>query len=218
MTNNGNRYIIDTEGINHELDRDLDKIFIKYKNLRYALYNRYASQMDNYVKKEELLEYINEQFIKLVKEYDIHSDVDFPYYIKSKLTMRVRNSYVKKNRMKESNMVLGHDDTTLESIIESNNSLIRNSDVLEYLFDNTEFTYIESELLKRLLNDCNFKDDSDIVAEVSLETEESRKDVAKILSDLKYFIKKKLEYYETENKTQDIVKGRVNRENNVWEL
>lgn len=216
--NNGNRYVIDTEGIQQDLDRDIDKLMHNYKNLRYALYYRYASQMDNYVKKEELLEYINEQFIKLVKEYNIQSEVDFPYYIKSKLTMRVRNSYVKKNKDREANVVFGNENDTLETIIESSSSELGMSDLLGYLFDGVEFTEIENELLTEIFTNDENVDDPIIVSNVASRMEVPRKDVTRTLTELKDFIRFKLYAHETQNKDIDIVKGRVNTENNTWEM
>lgn len=216
--NNGNRYVIDTEGVQHDLDRDIDKLMHNYRNLRYALYYRYASQMDNYVKKEELLEYINEQFIKLVKEYNIQSEVDFPYYIKSKLTMRVRNSYVKKNKDRDANVVFGNDNDTLETIIESSDSDLGMQDLLGYLFDGVEFTEIENELLTEIFTNKENVDDPIIVSNVASRMEVPRKDVTRTLTELKDFIRFKLYAHETQNKDIDIVKGRVNTENNTWEM
>lgn len=216
--NNGNRYVIDTEGVKHDLNRDIDKLMHNYRNLRYALYYRYSNHMDNYVKKEELLEYINEQFIKLVKEYNIHSEVDFPYYIKSKLTMRVRNSYVKKNKDRDANVVFGNDNDTLETIIESNGSELGMSDLVSYLFEGIEFTDIENELLIQILTNEENIDDPNIVSKVAHKLEIPRKEVTRTLTELKDFIRFKLHAHEEQNKDIDIVKGRVNTDNNTWEM
>lgn len=216
--NNGNRYVIDTEGVKHDLNRDIDKLMHNYRNLRYALYYRYSNHMDNYVKKEELLEYINEQFIKLVKEYNIHSEVDFPYYIKSKLTMRVRNSYVKKNKDRDANVVFGNDNDTLETIIESKGSELGMSDLVSYLFEGVEFTDIENELLLQILTNDENIDDPNIVSSVAHKLEVPRKEVTRTLTELKDFIRFKLYAHEEQNKDIDIVKGRVNTDNNTWEM
>lgn len=216
--NNGNRYVIDTEGVKHDLNRDIDKLMHNYRNLRYALYYRYSNHMDNYVKKEELLEYINEQFIKLVKEYNIHSEVDFPYYIKSKLTMRVRNSYVKKNKDRDANVVFGNDNDTLETIIESKGSELGMSDLVSYLFEGIEFTDIENELLLQILTNDENIDDPNIVSNVAHKLKEPRKEVTRSLTELKDFIRFKLHAHEEQNKDIDIVKGRVNTDNNTWEM
>lgn len=216
--NNGNRYVIDTEGVKHDLNRDIDKLMHNYRNLRYALYYRYSNHMDNYVKKEELLEYINEQFIKLVKEYNIHSEVDFPYYIKSKLTMRVRNSYVKKNKDRDANVVFGNDNDTLETIIESKGSELGMSDLVSYLFEGIEFTDIENELLLQILTNDENIDDPNIVSNVAHKLKEPRKEVTRSLTELKDFIRFKLSAHEEQNKDIDIVKGRVNTDNNTWEM
>lgn len=216
--NNGNRYVIDTEGVKHDLNRDIDKLMHNYRNLRYSLYYRYSNHMDNYVKKEELLEYINEQFIKLVKEYNIHSEVDFPYYIKSKLTMRVRNSYVKKNKDRDANVVFGNDNDTLETIIESKGSELGMSDLVTYLFEGVEFTDIENELLIQILTNDENIDDPNIVSIVAHKLKVPRKEVTSSLTELKDFIRFKLSAHEEQNKDIDIVKGRVNTDNNTWEM
>lgn len=104
--------------------RDVDALIVKYKRLLSAVYNEQKGRFDhksdknspkgespkgnlNYTKdqlalikpkssQDELMSYILYQFILLVKEYDPQSGVDFPGYIKTKLYLRTRHSYIKK--------------------------------------------------------------------------------------------------------------------------
>lgn len=215
--NNGNRYVLDTDGIPYEFGRDLDKLLNQYKNLRWSLYHRYAGILDHDFEREELREYIDEQFIKLVKEYDIHSNVDFPGYIKAKLTLRVQNSYIKKNEKYKRNEMLGKKDYTVESLTESFNTDFEDSELLRYVFDDIEFTTLQSELLKELLVNEEREDDAYVISQVSSKLDIKRKEVAKELTELKDYIRFKINAYHEQNRRIEINSGRVYTENNVWE-
>lgn len=75
---------------------------LRHKLLRQEMY-RFAYK-DNVTGKvvydkakvDDLKSYIDYQFVKLVKEYDPNSAVDFPAYIKKKLTLRTKHSYIKR--------------------------------------------------------------------------------------------------------------------------
>lgn len=99
---NGNKYIVDTTEDTGVFARDVDRLFIEYTNLRKKLYNSYKHYLEDETTRRELASYIDEQFIKLVKEYEINSPVDFPGYIKEKLTTRVFRIFIK-NRFKDKN-------------------------------------------------------------------------------------------------------------------
>lgn len=84
--------------------RDLSTMYKQYKNLREHIgkeeYERFTYHYGNHTvvdkaKIDDLNSYINYEFIKLVQEYDPTSLVDFPGYIKSKLTLRTKHSYLK---------------------------------------------------------------------------------------------------------------------------
>ncbi|MGI4709836.1 hypothetical protein ACR2XJ_26795 [Klebsiella pneumoniae] len=158
--NNGNRYVIDIDGIPVDFERDLDSLLNRYKNLRWSLYHRYAGILSNDFERQELREYIDEQFIKLVKEYNIRSKVDFPGYIKAKLTLRVQNSYVKKNEKYKRTEIIGKKDYTVESLTEDLNEDFEDNQIMSYVFDDIEFTEVQSELLKELLINPEREDDA----------------------------------------------------------
>lgn len=84
--------------------RDLSTMYKQYKHLREHIgkeeYERFIYHYGNHTvvdkdKIDDLNSYINYEFIKLVQEYDPSSPVDFPGYIKSKLTLRTKHSYLK---------------------------------------------------------------------------------------------------------------------------
>lgn len=88
---------------NNMYPRDKEALYSAYKNLRKAIIKE---QQNNFVisdspnkildhaRVSDLNAYIDEQFIRLVQEYDIHSPIDFPGYIKTKLSLRTANSFV----------------------------------------------------------------------------------------------------------------------------
>lgn len=85
--------------------RDVEALLKQYSNLINSIYQQESSRftyntdsgrVGDKIKQDDLRSYIIYQFITLVKEYDPHSGVDFPYYIKEKLTLRTRHSYIKK--------------------------------------------------------------------------------------------------------------------------
>ena len=87
-----------------EYPRDLSTMYKQYKHLREHIgeeeYERFIYHYENHTvvdkaKIDDLDSYINYEFIKLVQEYDPTSPVDFPGYIKSKLTLRTKHSYLK---------------------------------------------------------------------------------------------------------------------------
>lgn len=84
--------------------RDLSTMYRQYRHLREHIgkkeYERFIYHYANHTvvdkaKIDDLDSYINYEFIKLVQEYDPTSPVDFPGYIKSKLTLRTKHSYLK---------------------------------------------------------------------------------------------------------------------------
>ena len=61
----------------------------EYKPLVLAQYRKFHNYFHNYMDKQELMQTIEEMFIKLCVEYNPRYGVDFPYYIKKKLGHRV---------------------------------------------------------------------------------------------------------------------------------
>lgn len=92
---NGNRYVDESEGGRGVFSRDADRLFLEYTNLRKKIYNTQKYKFPDEATRKELESYIDEQFVKLVKEYEINSPVDFPGYIKTKLNLRVSQVFIR---------------------------------------------------------------------------------------------------------------------------
>lgn len=87
--------------------RDVEALYKQYSKLRHKLLrdekSRFAYKdsltgkvVYDKAKVDDLKSYIDYQFIKLVKEYDPNSPVDFPAYITTKLKLRTKHSYIKR--------------------------------------------------------------------------------------------------------------------------
>ena len=107
--------------------RDVDALFVQYKNLINHIYQQEASRFvhgsgsGKYIdkmKQDDLYGYIVSEFVKLVKEYDAHSPVDFPLYIKEKLTLRTKHSYLKKLFKDWDREALGTESYDVETMFE----------------------------------------------------------------------------------------------------
>ena len=217
MVNNGNRYITDLDGVNNDFGRDIDKLLTKFKNLRWSLYHRYSGSLRNDVEREELKEYIDEQFIKLVKEYDIHSKVNFPGYIKTKLTLRVQNSYIKKEDKYRRIEMLGKKEGTIEALIEtSDGTSIQDNELVNFVFDGVEFTEIQSELLKELITNTERSEDSYIISKVANTLGVERSEVVSELTEVRDYVRFKVKNYYSTTKNY-MPKGRVNTDNDIWD-
>lgn len=139
---NGNRFSVNTEESTGVFLRDVDKLLHQYKNLRNSIYNQYKTYLADPVSRDELKSYIDEQFIRLVKEYDIGSDVDFPGYIKIKLTYRVKNSYIKSVFRDSQRVFVTRNAFDVSNLLEQNPS---NDEELDY-YETLEFALKGVEL------------------------------------------------------------------------
>lgn len=92
---------------------DPEYLFGKFEPLRKAIYYKFRSRMNNESDREDLSAAIDEIFLTLVGEYNPNRGVDFPYYIKKMLDLRVYHFIT--NYTKNSNReVLGEEDVTVE--------------------------------------------------------------------------------------------------------
>lgn len=107
--------------------RDVEALFKQYKNLINHIYTQessrfvYGSGTNKHVdkmKQDDLYGYIVSEFVKLVKEYDAHSPVDFPLYIKEKLILRTKHSYLKKLFKDWDREALGTESYDVETLFE----------------------------------------------------------------------------------------------------
>lgn len=216
--NNGNRYVIDTDGVGGVFQRDIDKLYHQFANLRHSIYQQHAWKFDSDIKREELKEYIDEQFVILTKEYSVNSPVDFPGYIKKKLTLRVGRSYVQNKLAKDRDEFLGSKDNTVELLAESSNEGITDSELYEYVIGEGNFNGVQYAILDKLLND-NFRyEDSRIVTIVSNEFKISREEVKEEFDELYEYVKFRCsKFYEMSKDRNLKVEGRVNTQNTDWD-
>ena len=216
--NNGNRYVIDTDGVGGVFQRDIDKLYHQFANLRHSIYQQHAWKFDSDIKREELKEYIDEQFVILTKEYSVNSPVDFPGYIKKKLTLRVGRSYVQNKLAKDREEFLGSKDNTVELLAESSNEGITDSELYEYVIGEGNFNEVQYAILDKLLND-NFRyEDSRIVTIVSNEFKISREEVKEEFDELYEYVKFRCsKFYEMSKDRNLKVEGRVNTQNTDWD-
>lgn len=136
--------------------RDVDKLMHQYRNLRMSVYNQYKDYLSDPVSQSELNSYINEQFIRLVKEYDINGPVDFPGYIKTKLNYRVKHSYIKGEYRDRQRVFVPKNEFDVSNLIERNpfrDEELDYYEALEYALDDVELNELEKEILFYILQE-----------------------------------------------------------------
>ncbi|QEG13711.1 putative RNA polymerase sigma factor [Bacillus phage vB_BspM_MarvelLand] len=155
---NGNRFSVNTEESTGVFLRDVDKLLHQYKNLRNSIYNQYKSYLADPISRDELKSYIDEQFIRLVKEYDIGSDVDFPGYIKIKLNYRVKNSYIKSVFRDSQRVFVTRNAFDVSNLLEQNPSNDEELDyyaTLEYALKGVELDDMEKQVLFYIIQELS---------------------------------------------------------------
>lgn len=191
-----NRYVDDhTSKVTFR--RDVDRLFLEYTNLRMYLYNTYRSNFTNYETQQELLSYINEQFVKLTKEYDIHGPVDFPGYIKTKLTLRVRQVFVNNHFRDKARESVPRDENFIENILEADTAVegtsIDDYDFLNYVFRNVKLNDLETFIIDKWLGPpiTNVQ----LIREAVEKFGYSKGEVTKEICELKEFIRGRVKAY-----------------------
>lgn len=147
---NGNRFMVNTSETTGVFLRDVDKLMHQYRNLRMSIFSTYKDYLPDPVSQDELISYIDEQFIRLVKEYDINGPVDFPGYIKTKLNYRVKHSYIKGEYRDRHRVFIPKNDFDVSNFIESNPSKDADLDfyeVLEFALRGMQLSELEKEVL-----------------------------------------------------------------------
>lgn len=138
-----------------EFDRDVDRLLLQYRNLRNSMYLQYNRALTGEASKKELESYIDEQFIRLVKEYDINGEVDFPMYVKTKLQGRVGRVFINRKRRDKSREILpGIDDSvkySLENRSYEDTTDVELYDLMQHTFPH-ELTEVEQVILDEWLN------------------------------------------------------------------
>lgn len=152
MKLHGSRYAV--QNSDTPFARDVDVLFAQYKPLRLRVYGQLNHNMAKAVDQEDLTSFINEHFVRLVKEYDPSSGVDLPGYISIMLPMRSKHSFldsVKKQAEKEG--TTEGDDEVLSFLENSTQETIEDDPqpFLGYLHQMVTMNEMEDEILGLLL-------------------------------------------------------------------
>ncbi|AXY05416.1 hypothetical protein [Enterococcus phage EFLK1] len=185
---NGNRFITETHG-KGVFPRDVDRLYHKYSNLRYKVYNTHKDSFNSEASRKELKSYIDEQFIKLTKEYDINGEVDFPGYIKKALNLRVRHSYVKGRFRDTARERLGTQDNEVELLLgidDSSQADIEDAELIESLLSKANFSEIELAVFQQLIQGT--VRDARIITELSEKYGVSKKAVKDAIKNVREFV------------------------------
>lgn len=138
--------------------RDTDKLMVQYRNLRLSMYNQYKEYLPDQTTREEMRSYIDEQFIRLVKEYDIHGPVDFPGYIKIKLNYRVRHSYIQGEYRDRERIFVTRNEFDVSNLIDRDpryDTELDYYEVLEYALSDLVLSELEREVLYQILQELS---------------------------------------------------------------
>lgn len=176
--------------------RDADRLYEEYFNLRMNLYNRYQGHFRNIETKNQLMSYIDEQFVKLVKEYDINSPVDFPGYIKTKLTSRVAYGFVRGKHRDNNREVIMKEEGTLKQMLEQDGELeypeLDMLDLTEFLFEKENLPEMYKDVLQGWLD---YKTEREITVEVAEKYETTYASVDRLKDEMKKIVREKLGKY-----------------------
>ncbi|AYJ75998.1 hypothetical protein Goe27_01320 [Bacillus phage vB_BsuM-Goe27] len=193
---NGNRFMVNTSESRGVFLRDVDKLMHQYRNLRLSVYNQFKGDLPDPVSQEELRSYIDEQFVRLVKEYDINGPVDFPGYIKTKLTYRVKHSYIKGEYRDRHRVFVTRNDFDVSNLLEKTPLIDEELDyyeVLEYALHDVTLTELEKEVLFYILQEMT---DAQIERKIRENHEKERLSSSYIrgtLKNMQVFLKTKLQ-------------------------
>lgn len=136
-----------------EFTRDIDYLYTKFTPLRKSVARKLASSVPSYVDQEDLVSYINEQFVKLVREYDPTSGVDFPGYISKMLMTRAKYLFVRPVNRKQEQEAQTSDEEILSQIDkEDADEIITNSlsDIIAHVETKVHLTEQDKEVIAML--------------------------------------------------------------------
>lgn len=194
---NGNRYIIDDSGTG-VFARDCDRLFLEYTNLRKKLYNKHKDAFSDQAMQLELASYIDEQFIKLVKEYEINAPVDFPGYIKKKLTLRVEKAFMKSKFKDMDRERIPHKDNDILDLLEVQpdyaEGYAEDRELLEHVFeDGSQFTAVELDIIRMLLS-LKYSDNK-IIQTLSKKHGLEAREIGNIMAEVQDYVRFKVNDY-----------------------
>jgi len=192
---NGNRYMVNTNEHTGVFLRDVDKLMHQYRNLRLSIYNQYKDYLPDPVSQDELRSYIDEQFVRLVKEYDINGPVDFPGYIKTKLTYRVKHSYIKGEYRDRQRVFVTRNDFDISNLLEKSPMMDEELDyyeALEYALQDVELTELEKEILFYILQELPDSKIEKKIKKANPDKKLSSATIRETLKEMQSFLKTRL--------------------------
>lgn len=180
---NGNRFITTDEGTG-VFARDADTLFVQYKNLRWKVYRTYEKMLNNPNDKKDLKSYIDEQFIRLCKEYDINGAIDFAGYIKNMLNTRVHHVFIANHFRDKQREPLGATDDEVQVLYDTNvgpSTLdVEVIDLVQNVVAQQDVSNIQLELITHLING-SFDTDKKLCSYVAKKFQVSTRKVTKEL-------------------------------------
>lgn len=192
MIRNGNRYVREQEGTGVFV-RDVDRLYVQYTNLRHKVYNSYKDHFSDEATQQELKSYIDEQFVKLTKEYEINGDIDFPGYIKRMLNQRVRGTFLK-NKFRDNNRErLGKEENEVELLMGYSSEIdpdVAFRELVEEVFSDVHLSDIERAILNLWIN-TDLKD-REVILQVTSEQVVPVQAVQLAMKELRIFVMAKL--------------------------
>jgi hypothetical protein len=192
---NGNRFVRNTGEITGVFLRDPDKLLHQYHNLRLSVYNMYKEYIPDGTTRKELKSYIDEQFIRLVKEYEINGEVDFAGYIKKKLHYRVKHSYIKGEKRDRQRVFVPKGDYDVTSLIERSPSQDEELDyyeALQYALQDVHLTELEKEALFYTLQELTEPEIERAIREKHPEEKLSSATIRDALREVQWFLRTRL--------------------------
>ena len=145
MNSTGSRYT--PIGSDKSYARDIDRLYVMYKPLRLAVYKEVSSWLTSEQDKADLTSFINEHFVRLVKEYDPTSNVDFPGYIKKMLTLRAKHSFTSNlRRYSTKEDTVGTQEDMLEFLSVDSSSDVGEPEEAVYDYFNRFQEYVEEQV------------------------------------------------------------------------
>lgn len=175
--------------------RDEERLYHEYTGLRKELYSRYSSQLPPGASRDELMSYIDEQFIKLVREYEINSPVDFPGYIKTKLTMRVERVYVHNQHKYKRKEICVIDDEENPIQVEgtlSDEDLHERAMLVDSVLAPISLTDLDKDILSDMLSEQGVTD-KDMIDRYSKKYEVSLQEVRRHIRDIRTLFRIRLQ-------------------------
>ena len=193
MKEMGSRY--STIGDDTELARDVDTLYDKYMPLRKKIAGMLSGRLNRQVDKDDLISFVNEHFVRLVKEYDPTSNVDFPGYISIMLPLRARASFMGSlDRVYSRENTTDGDEDVLSFLDNSSNreNLESIKGLLEYITSSVDLNETEYVILEGMLEGkriTKLEDDAIISSGIS------RSDAKALISEVKQAIRSIVETY-----------------------